>query len=113
MQLLSQPPSVSRQTEWRFIFQCFSEISGCSFMCSVHTTDSSAQFSTCSGTWMATSLENGRSYEFIVVATDGVGNIASPLTYQWKIGEFFLSVSLHEYKQLLCVQTLYLQHCPC
>jgi len=56
-------------------------------MCSVYTSGSSAQYTPCSSSWFASSLQNGRNYVFAVFATDGVGNIGSPLTFQWTVGK--------------------------
>ena len=56
-------------------------------MCSVYTSGSSAQYAPCSSSWFASSLQNGGNYVFAVFATDGVGNIGSPLIYQWTVGE--------------------------
>jgi hypothetical protein len=93
MRLTSQPPAVSRQTEWRFTFQCFNEISGCTYRCSVHTVDNNAQYSACSGARLVSGLISGLNYEFAVVATDGVGNTGSVVTYQWKIGKHNYCIS--------------------
>ena len=55
-------------------------------MCSVYTSGSSAQYASCSGSWFVSSLQNGGNYVFAVFATDGVGNIGSPLIFQWTVG---------------------------
>ena len=86
VRLSSNPQSVSQDTEWNFQFYCLNEHS-CTYICSVHLVGSNSQYTTCSGTFYASGLLNGMNYEFSVIATDGVGNTGSPLTYNWKVGK--------------------------
>lgn len=86
VQLQSFPPVISMETQWNFRFACLNEWQ-CTYVCSVHEVGSEPQYTTCHLSFLASGLQNGISYEFSVFATDGVGNVGSPLTYQWEIGK--------------------------
>ena len=55
-------------------------------MCSLYPSGSSAPYTPCSGSRLTGSLQNGR-HIFAVYATDGVGNIGNPVTFQWTVGK--------------------------
>lgn len=60
----------------------------CTFMCSVHMHDSSAQFRDCSsGQYLVDALQNDIQYEFVVFAIDIVGNTGHPMIHQWTVGK--------------------------
>lgn len=86
VRLSSSPLTVSRQTSWTFHFRCVNEWR-CTYMCSVYSRGSSAQYAPCSRTWTASPLQNGGNYVFAVFATDGVGNIGSPRIFRWTVGK--------------------------
>ena len=52
----------------------------------------SAEYTPCSGIFQATDLQNAVDYRFSVLATDGVGNVGNPVTYQWSVGKTFMNV---------------------
>lgn len=62
-------------------------------MCSVHDIDEPAAYTSCSGSFQATGLLSGHSYEFAVIATDGVGNVGGPYIYRWIVGEWLYVIT--------------------
>ena len=68
------------------MFECADE-QGCTFVCSAHEIGQLAQYSPCETSYHVDSLINEEEYAFIVVATDGVGNVGQPVVHQWMIGE--------------------------
>ena len=63
----------------------------CTFMCSVHMHNSTAQFRDCnSGQFLVSALQNGIQYKFVVFGIDVVGNIGHPTTHQWIVGKYVI-----------------------
>lgn len=85
VRISSSPPIVSSRTSWTFQFRCVNEWM-CAYMCSLYPSGSSAPYTPCSGSRLTGSLQNGR-HIFAVYATDGVGNIGNPVTFQWTVGK--------------------------
>ena len=86
VRLASVPPSVTQETQWTLSFYCTNEIS-CTYMCSLHILEADPLYTACTGSFQATDLQDGSTYEFAVMATDAVGNIGLIYTYHWMIGK--------------------------
>ena len=56
-------------------------------MCSLHILEADPLYTACFRSFHATNLQDGSTYEFAVIATDAVGNIGHPYTYQWSVGK--------------------------
>ena len=87
MLFTSVPPKDSRINEWHFRYRCLNEIR-CSYVCSVYTLGSEPSYVACSDNYYASNLINGLQYSISVIATDLVGNVGTPLEYDWIIGRF-------------------------
>ena len=83
------PPPVSPTTSWNFRFECYNEITECTYVCSFHRVGTTPQYRNCDNYFP--SIPVGPLYEFAVIATDSVGNVGSPTTYQWRAGRILNS----------------------
>lgn len=86
VRLTSHPPPVTRETSWSFTFECYNEISGCTdYECSFQLAGNPPVYSECR--YDLPPIQVGPPYVYAVRATDRVGNVGPPTTYQWRAGE--------------------------
>lgn len=93
VRLTSHPPPVTRETTWSFSFECYNEISGCTYYeCSLQLAVNPPVYYECGGSNNFPLIQVGPVYEYAVRATDRVGNVGPPTTYQWRAGELLNDV---------------------
>lgn len=84
--LLTTPSPITNQPSGGFRFRCVHEYR-CTYLCAVHVSEATPQFTPCYGSWSATNLRSSVNYIFSVIATDVVGNVGNVVTYTWRIGK--------------------------